>query len=242
MNCFKKVVLVISLALVAGLGFSKEELNEDRRVELNVSDAVFAGVFTFGTTQDVCLDFTGCNNRFGLRLGVKTREIWEYTDMGKGMTFYWNPYIGLDIFNGCLMVGLVPTKFMDGMAFPPYFALCWDFDVIPIKNGLSNSLAIRVGAEYYCDVFDSTSDALFNVFATFLKSCFPKFYVGVTYKFGCGFGGEKKSAATFIGAPIERTPKSDSEIKHGHDDGCCFEDSDELDKSDELEDDLSILF
>ncbi len=181
----KKFIAIVLVSFISiGLAFSKESepLDENFRYELNISDTLFAGIFSYGNTTDVGMDFTWLNNRLGFRVGAMVRESMYY---GKNkLNVSWNPYVGFSFFNGCVMAGASPWGSSDDVVtWMPYFGFNWDFDVIPVKNGFSNSLAIRVGTDVYIDLYDHESlESL--VYAIF--SFMPRLYVGVTYKIGAG--------------------------------------------------------
>lgn len=193
MNQIKKIFTVAVVALVSFAPvFAKEDLNENLRVELNVADFGFFGV-TAGNTTDIGVDITSKNNKLGGRVGVMVRESWLLGGDAKDVTVSWNPYIGFDFFNGCIMGGAIPFSNSDGtVSWAPYVGFNWDFDVLPVKNGLSNSMAIRVGTDWYFDVVKSDSAAV-SVLGSLFSAIVPKVYVGLTYKLGYGMNVGKNA-------------------------------------------------
>lgn len=190
---------VLLAALCSTFVFAREKivLDEDMRVELNVSDVIFTGL-TQGTTFDVGCDLTWKNNMVGVRLGVMARESFLISQSGGvsnwGTQFSFNPYLGVTFAKGgCLMGGVLPIISEEGVQAAPYIGFCWDFNVIPIKNGLSNSLAIRVGADWYPDVFQNEDGVTTGLVALF-SVIIPKVYVGVTYQLGKGWKFPEKEA------------------------------------------------
>lgn len=187
MKIFKKIILSSLFSVVlCGAGFSKEALDEKFRVEMNLSDFAFFGI-TAGNTTDFSVDLTWLNNQIGARFGIMARESWLLGDSIQNVDFSWNPYAGITFANGCLMGGAIPYFNNDGtVSWSPYVGFNWDFDVIPVKPGLSNSLAIRAGIDYYISNQRST-DTAGQIAGVLLSAIIPKVYVGLTYKLGKGF-------------------------------------------------------
>ena len=200
MKCIKKLIFALVLAVVACLPtFAKEELDETHRIELNASEYVFGGFFDYGVMHDLAIDFSWLNDSFGLRFGVMTRESWNFESSeldsdDYGMKFSWCPYVGVNIMNGCITVGFLPDETQYGdLLLAPYCGLNWDIDLVPVRPGVSHSLALRMGLDMYMDPVNVGDDFLLSLICTFLKSSLPRGYVGLTYKFGCGFGQQKKA-------------------------------------------------
>ena len=202
----KAIKKIITMSLVAffsmGICFAKEELDENLRFELNVSDSLFTKIICSGNMTDIALDITSVNNKVGGRIGIIAREtFFSDKDNTLGFNFTLNPYIGFNFFGGCIMGGVTfypgtGTGMTSGVS--PYIGFNWDFDIIPIKNGLSHSMAIRVGTDWHFSVINS-KDAATAIFGTLFSVILPNFSVGVTYKFGYGQKvGNKKAAENQI--------------------------------------------
>ena len=187
-----KKCLLATVLVVFGMGFGfSEELDENIRFELNVSDSYFLGVSGHGNTVDLGFEITTLNNRLGARVGLMLRSTEKDFENTDRHALVLHPYAGRSIFNGCVMIGAIPY-FEDGLllCWMPYFGFNWDFDIIPIKNGSALSVALRIGTDTYIDVVEPTKDPLFNAFTSFFVSMVPKAYIGVNFKFGYG---KKKS-------------------------------------------------
>ena len=250
MKCIKKLIFALVLAVVACLPtFAKEELDETHRIELNASEYVFGGFFDYGVMHDLAIDFSWLNDSFGLRFGVMTRESWNFESSeldsdDYGMKFSWCPYVGVNIMNGCITVGFLPDETQYGdLLLAPYCGLNWDIDLVPVRPGVSHSLSLRMGLDMYMDPVNVGDDFLLSLICTFLKSSLPRGYVGLTYKFGCGFGQQKKAEKQIQynepilpSYPRFYSPKSVSESDA--DNSCGYAESCDIDKNN----DLRILF
>ena len=220
----KLFISALFVFLAAGIAFPKETeaLDENFRIEFNASDYIFGGfsliglTTTVGNTTDLGVDITTLNNRLGVRLGVMLRESYIMGITGNPGNFEltWNPYIGINIFNACVIAGSIYYKTEDGFTQPflPYFALNWDFDLIPLKNGHSSSLALRVGSDFYIDLVDN-DDPEESIIVLLASAFTPKFYVGLTYKIGYGVKFGNKTPETKYTAPVSREDEKDREYK-----------------------------
>lgn len=190
MRSAKKFLMVAAMA-VMGIGFGFSQKKEEKiRLELNVADAYFFGLSGHGNTVDLGFEITTNNNMIGARLGVMLRSVdkaWgsDETDDYEINLF---PYAGITFSNVCFMIGAIPYYNENLLeAWLPYCGFNWDFDIIPIEPGPSQSIALRIGMDTYLDIVKPTADPMLNFFASLLSISMPKAYIGVNFKFGYGW-------------------------------------------------------
>ena len=184
MRFAKKIVAALFLTFLAlGFGFSDEVIEEDLRFEINLSDTVGTRLLNFSNCTDLGVDITTRNNKVGGRIGFMFRELWLKTSDRYAFGVSFNPYLGFSFYNGCVMGGIIFFPGIEGCA--PYVGFNWDIDLFPIKNGFSNSLALRLGIDWY-PAYVESDDPNTSVIITVFGSVIPNLFVGGTYKFGYG--------------------------------------------------------
>lgn len=189
MKTMKKfAVLALAACFAVGTAFSEKTLDEDIRFELNVSDSIGTRIINVNNTTDIAFDISGLEDSLGGRLGFMVRETFITDGDGIGFGLLLCPYVGFNFNGGCISFGGLYYPELNGWS--PYFGFTWDFDLIPVKNGLSHSLALRTGMDWYVN-YHNSDDAASAVFGTIFGSLIPNMYVGLTYKIGYGMKFDK---------------------------------------------------
>lgn len=183
--------------ILASFVSAKETLEENMRVEFVLGDAISTNLLSMANTTNAAVEVTTYNNNVGFILGAMFREstLVDFEQFGKFRNFSWNPYIGIELWNNELDVGAIfypSDASLEQTGVAPYVAYSYMFDVIKPKTGVSNSLSIKLGAEWYPDLLSAdsgeASDGLASVFIMLLSIVIPKVNVGVQYKVGYGWG------------------------------------------------------
>lgn len=186
--CMLCALAVLSTGLFAA---EKENLKENFRVSLNVSDSISSNIISLVNTTSVGVEVSTYNDNIGLIGGVMFREMTLLSDDAfRKWTINWNPFVGIELWNTEILVGFIPQRGDSGdMDFAPYAAVNYNFDLIPPTNGFSNSLSLKVGMEYFIDLYDSddSEEAIGNAFVAVFSMLLPKVSIGVQYKLGNGW-------------------------------------------------------
>lgn len=181
-------LVVLSTGLFAA---EKETLNENLRVSLNVSDSLSTNIISLVNTTSLGIEISTYNDNIGFIGGVMFREMTLLSDDAfRKWAINWNPFIGVKLWNTEILFGaLPPPKDSGDWDLNPYVAVNYNFDLIPPTNGFSNSLSLKVGLEYFIDIYnaDDGEEAIGNAFVAVFSMLLPKVSVGVQYKLGNGW-------------------------------------------------------
>lgn len=189
------IVFFVLLGVVTAK--EKETLQENLRLEFVLGDSISTNILSLNNTTNAAVELTTYNNNIGFIAGAMYRES---TDPDFNLhSFNWNPYLGIELWNNEILVGAVFYPYIgstDGennvdINVGPYVAYNYTLDLIKPKTGVSNSLSLKFGVEYFFDVLskdnatgeDGVETALLLAFSTFI----PKASIGIQYKVGYGW-------------------------------------------------------
>lgn len=190
----KKILSILAVLAILSAGVfarEKEDIEENLRVSLNLSDSISTNLLSAVNTTNVGLEISTYNNNVGFLAGAMVREMIVLSENSfPGPTaINWNPYIGIELWNVEALFGVIPITGSEDSSWSPYISLGYNWDIIPPTNGLSNSLSLKFGLDYFVDVYKGkdSEEELGNAFIAMFSILLPKAYVGVQYKLGRGW-------------------------------------------------------